>query len=99
MQRLILFNFGSFLSNQYFNNFLITQTKHMLWVLKRTVSMLKLMGKEINACLDVQTWKPPSYLWTFNRATIRERSGSAVECLTQDRGRWKVIKFIIQVSR
>ena len=28
-------------------NFLISQPKHMLWVLKRTVSMLKLMGKKI----------------------------------------------------
>ena len=45
--------------------FLITQPKHMLWVLKRTVSMkgsfghpkhmFNLMGKEINAILCAQT--------------------------------------------
>ena len=28
-------------------NFLISQSKHMLWLLKRTVSLLKLMGKKI----------------------------------------------------
>ena len=39
-------------------NFLISQPKHMVWVLKRTVSMkhiFKLMGKEINAILGAQT--------------------------------------------
>ena len=38
-------------------NFLISQPKHMLWVLKRTVSMkhmLKLMGKKI---ITILRWK------------------------------------------
>ena len=51
--------------------FLISQPKHMIWVLKRTFSMkrffqshkhmLKLMGKEINAILGVQTF----LIWTY----------------------------------
>ena len=51
--------------------FLISQTKHLLWVLKRTVSMrrffgapihmFKVMGKEINAILGAQT----ILIWTY----------------------------------
>ena len=51
--------------------FLISQPKHMLWVLKRTVSMkrffgvpktnVKIVGKEINTILGAQ----PILIWTY----------------------------------
>ena len=52
--------------------FLISQLKHILWVLKITVSMrwffdmFKLMGKEINAILSTQS----ILIWTYGEHNI-----------------------------
>ena len=54
-RRIVIVKFMPLVKSSYpNNNFLIAQPKHMLWVLKRTVSlrhMLKVMGKKIFATL------------------------------------------------
>ena len=47
---------------------LISQPKHMLWVLKKNVSMFKLMGKGINAILGAKT----ILIWTYGIVFLKK---------------------------